>query len=252
MVCRAYRAQAACRLCSGPLPRTLRRLQRLLRLPAGDCSGTVTSTRLQCCSLHGRRPWLRPSSTAWGEVLLPDVLPIRPAVQLTKTETQCILKTPWRPADMYPSVIAACREASWSAPAPGADAKRETGAPAEHESDKPSLLLSHMVVGRSQPAPLGTALTAAVRRLHAARPRTRRQESFSVDAQAEIQHVRGEMAERMTKVLQHAATAPAGHWTGRSAAELAQCTIVVRSLAPSIGVACRHQASSWLQPGSPT
>ncbi len=62
-----------------------------------------------------------------------------------------------------------------------------------------------------------------------------------------IQGMSETMANRMTRILEHATAAPAGHWTGRSAAELAQCTIVVRNLTSHVRHA-RHTLMARSKP----
>ena len=93
-----------------------------------------------------------------------------------------------------------------------------------------------MTAGSLQREALGMALTTAARRLHAAEAQTRATESLTL-------RLLRNMAERVTKILDHAAAAPASHWTGRSAAELAQCAIVVRDLRPH--AAGLHARPSW-------
>ncbi len=209
-------------------------------------------TRSQRCSAHGRRRWLQPSSSALGAALAkpdaPRTFPngsehswtagTRP--QIPTKFTQSLSATAVCQYDTHSTCSeparASCRERS--PPALRAGIEHMKPASARGGSDEPTPLLAHVIANSLQPAALGAALTAATQRLHAAScqqgwQKTCGQNTGGTDSLT--QRVPKTMAERMTRILEHAAAAPAGHWTGRSAAELAQGTIVVRSLTPHVG-----------------
>ncbi len=98
-------------------------------------------------------------------------------------------------------------------------------------SEEPLRMLNDVAADQLQPESLADSLTVATARLRAdqAGRQAREQPNQGHAPASQLSSLRRDAMHEARRVLKLAAAAPAGHWSGAAAAQLAQCTVVVRS-----------------------